>query len=251
MDSHLYFDASKMPSPGGRYVLWCDGMGTGRSFSRSLATAANYVYKLQLAFARAVRDKEDVRAYPLMDGCYVTARKRADICAVIQNAMCDLANEFVRAQGTDKMFMVRGAIAFGATIEGGDVPAEAFHRSDREHLGDEAIASMKKVLLSPAMVLAFNAEKLAPPFGLYVDDSAQAIPQLADPTDFGFNSRLWQWWRGLEGGSELAKSLFGQISFYLNKCEVHSTSKGYPKERIAAHRELAIEYFGGLVERGG
>ena len=45
---------------------------------------------------------------------------------VLRNAFCELAKEFVHTPGTSNMHMMRAGLAFGPTLHGADIPAEAF-----------------------------------------------------------------------------------------------------------------------------
>ncbi len=139
-------------------------------------------------------------------------------------------------------FMMRAGLAYGPVLHGRDIPEEAF--ADPEQIRD----TKSSVLLSPAMVLAYRAESKAPPFGIYVDDSAKTFPQLTKPEDAGFISNLYQWWRDDENATAVASRLHEQIVFYLSKSKVHSVGTGYTIDRIKAHGQLVDEYFGGLLK---
>lgn len=150
--------------------------------------------------------------------------------------------------------MMRAGLAFGPTLHGADIPEEAFFGTfnngvvvEREALTESQLNyARSQVLLSPAMVSAFQAEKLAPPFGIYVDDSAKSYPILST-AQHGYISNLFQWWILDHEAREIATALYNQILFYLSKAETHSVGMGYPIDSIDRHRKLAIEYFGGLV----
>ncbi len=125
-------------------------------------------------------------------------------------------------------------------IHGTDIPDDAIAE------GADIRDTRDAILLSPAMVLAYHAEAHAPPFGIFVDDSAKTFPQLTDADDTGFISNLYQWWRDDEEATAVALLLYEQIKFYMDKAKVHSVGMGYPLERILQHETLATEYFGGL-----
>lgn len=254
MKTNLYFDSKRMPPPKGEFIAWCDGMGTGRCLSRSLHEAANSVFKLHSAFSIAQSGTTGVCFYPVMDGVYITSPSRNTMNQVLRNAFCELAKEFVHRPGTPNMHMMRTGLAFGPVLHGGDIPAEAFFGTfkDGREIQAETFEQSPlrqirlQVLLSPAMVLAYNAEKCAPPFGIYVDDTAKSYPNLCPNSDGTYISNLFQWWIFDDEAREIATALYGQILFYLSKAETHSVGMGYPIEAIRRHRELAVEYFGGL-----
>lgn len=255
MQTHLYFDSSYLPHPQAEFIAWCDGMGTARCLSRSLHQAAHSVFKLHAAFSIAQSMVPAVRCYPVMDGVYVTSSSRNDMNGVLRNAFCELGREFVGRPGTAKMHMMRAGLAFGPTLHGADIPEDAFFGSykngltvEREAFVSSALSQARsQVLLSPAMVLAYQAEKLAPPFGIYVDHSAKVYPALSPTAHGSYISNLFQWWQLDDEAREVATALYDQILFYLSKAETHSVGMGYPRESILRHRELAVEYFGGLT----
>ena len=242
MTTEWFLDYSKIPSPKGEYVLWCDGMGTSRELNRSMVRAAGFVLKLHRAFAVALIRVPSIRCYPVMDGLYLTTGSSEDLRLAIRVAFVQFARDFISGRGTQNKFMMRGGLAYGPVLHGEDIPEEAF--AEAEPIRD----TKKSVLLSPAMVLAYRAESKAPPFGIYVDDSAKTFPQLTRPEDRGFISNLYQWWREDEDATRVARHLYEQIVFYLNKSEVHSVGMGYDIDRIKAHKQLAEEYFGGLMK---
>ena len=237
-----FLDYSKIPPPRGEYVLWCDGMGTSRELNRSIVRAAGFVLKLHRAFAVARSEVPTIQSYPVMDGLYVTTGSRDDLRRAVRLAFGQFARDFIEGHGTKNKFMMRGGLAYGPVLHGNDIPENAF--ADAEPIRE----SKSSILLSPAMVLAYRAESKAPPFGIYVDDSAKTFPVLTRPKDPGFISNLYQWWSGDEDATAVARELYEQIKFYLAKSKVHSVGMGYDIDRIAAHERLAEEYFGGLLK---
>lgn len=254
MKTDLYFNSKYLPPSQGEFIAWCDGMGTGRCLSRSLHRAANSVFKLHTAFSIAQSETTGVRCYPIMDGLYITSPSRNMMNRVLRNAFCELAKEFVHTPGTANMHMMRAGLAFGPTLHGADIPEEAFfgifndgREMDSKTFAQSPLSQVRlQVLLSPAMVLAYNAEKLAPPFGIYVDDTAKCYPGLCPNSDGSYISNLFQWWILDDEAREIATALYDQILFYLSKAETHSVGMGYSIEAIHRHKELVVEYFGGL-----
>jgi len=190
-----------------------------------------------------------------MDGIYITSPTREDMQNVLKSAFCELAREFINKPGVKNMHMMRAGLAFGPTLHGADIKDEAFYGTyrgyitTREMFENSSIDDVRHhVLLSPAMVVAYEAERHAPPFGVYVDDSAKTYPQLVENSGGGFKSSLYQWWGGDEAARQIAAKLYEQIVFYLNTSETHSVGLQYPREIIERHRVLAKEYFGGLVQ---
>lgn len=259
----LYFDSKQLPPIAGQYILWFDGMGTGRAFMSSLENSAHFIFKLHQAFEIALQRLQLAhQIYPLMDGLYLTSPCRRDVQAILAEAIRELAQEFVAQKGKyDHQFMVRGGVAYGATLHGGAIPDEAFVKQpstsqqvppdkcqepdakSTEQVGSLLAQTRSRLLISTAMTPAFYAERLAPPFGIYVDNSALTAPQLVDPSDSGFSTNLWRWWEGRDDLRPLVRELSQEVLSYLASAESRSHELGYPIERIRAHQKYAHEYF--------
>jgi hypothetical protein len=258
MKSRLYFDARCLPSPQCEYVLWCDAMGTARNLTRSFRSAAKSIFNIQAAFAIAIAKADGARCYPMMDGVYVTCRTHETMVKILRIAFYELGMDFRQGLGTEQKYMVRAGLAFGPTLHGGDLDEKAFYgllpNGMRKSRDDYEATQMPRIrgqiLLSPAMVQAYNAERRAPPFGIFVDDTAKLLPQAFDT--LGFPGNLHRWWRGDERAEALAVHLYDQIEFYFEKAELDSVGMGYDLESINRHRVLAKEYFREVVvKRGG
>ena len=232
MKSRLYFNPMHLPSLRGEYILWCDGMGTGQMLKRSLSRSAHFIFKIHQAFDIALRDT-DGRCYPVMDGMYITTPTRKSMIRIIEVAFCELAREFIHTKGTRHMFMIKAGLSYGATIHGNEIATEAFYgvhqdgttRSLEEHEKSSIDYIRSRLLLSSAMEYAFQAERNAPPFGIFVHESAQNVPQLVDEEDKGFISNLYQWWRENEEAKQIAILLAKQVFFYLNKAKTYPLNK--------------------------
>lgn len=217
-------------------------MGTSRVLYKSVHYGAVFVLGLHRAFATAMQEVNSIKCYPVMDGLYITTPSQNDLRLAVKIAFREMALEFINREGTKNMFMMRAGLAYGPVIHGADIPWDALES------GDKLEETKNRVLLSPAMVSAYRAESKAPPFGIiYVDDTAKTFPGLSEPEDHGFYSNLYQWWVDDDEATIIAKRLYEQIKFYLQKAEVRSVGMGYERDRIQAHKNLAEEYFGGLM----
>jgi hypothetical protein len=100
----------------------------------------------------------------------------------------------------------------------------------------------KRVALGMPLTQAWEAEKKAAPFGTYIHESARALaPSRARP----LGATHWKWW--LQGNTaednELYAYLKAAIQDYYVWVAAHPTTLLYESPRIAAHAELAREYF--------
>jgi len=237
-------------------VLWCDGMGTGRALSTSLRHASNFVFKLHSAFDKAVDGVSTSSVYPVMDGMYVTSPSFNDITNIIEVAFTELAEEFLEWDELDKHFMVRGGIAYAGTLHGKDIDDSAFapepgkfdvHIDQSNFEGSTLDETRSRLLLSSAMVPATRSEDKAPPFGIFVHDSALSFPEVVKSDDNGFPNRLWRWWKRDNSTRRVACELSKAVMEYLDEAESRSHELGYPSKSIERHETLAIEYFRDVI----
>jgi len=129
-------------------------------------------------------------------------------------------------------FVPRAALAYGQIIHGADIPDDASpdlaeHKEYRNRL-----------LLGFTMVQAHLGERVAPPFGLYVDPSARSdAPDGQSPIHHAW----WPWFKKEQ--TALVDSLKDRLDAYYTWCEERSGPIEYAPERIKAHREMAKQYF--------
>ena len=98
---------------------------------------------------------------------------------------------------------------------------------------------MIRFTLGMPLVQAHAAERSAPPFGVYIHESARAFaPANAHP----FTTVFWRWWLIDEGAQQVASTTAKTIDAYFDWCQKHSAELEYPLERIKAHQQLAKEY---------
>ena len=248
----LYFDSQKLHEAKGEYVLWCDGMGTGKVLSTSLRHASNFIFKLHSAFDKAIDGVDSSNVYPIMDGMYVTTPNFDDMAEIIEVAFTELAEEFLDWDDLNKKFMVRGGIAFAGTLHGEEIDSEAFapepgkfdvHTDQSEFEGSTLDETRSNLLLSSAMVPATRCEDKAPPFGIFVHDSALSFPEVVESNDNGFPSHLWRWWEHKDSTRKVARSLSKKVIDYLEEARSRSHELGYPSKSIEKHKTLALEYF--------
>jgi hypothetical protein len=229
----LFFDAGPLPQATPEYVAWVDVMGTQASMSRSLKITANFIFKLHIAALQAPR--VNVRIYPVMDGFYAAAANKADMLNFLRGVLSALANEFNTQQENRFRFIARGGLAFGPAIHGTAVPPGA----------SQVLAAnadyRDSILLGIPMVQAHLAESGAPPYGVFVHESARTFaPAGQEP--------LHEiWWRWDEFGDDGVKAewatLHANLNAYFDWCAARALRIDYLSTRISAHREMVAQYF--------
>jgi hypothetical protein len=226
----LVFNADHLPAPIPEYVAWVDVMGTQASMSRSLKVTANFIFKLHTAALQAPH--ANVRVYPVMDGFYAAAVDQAHMLSFLRSVFVAAAEEFNGTANNYYRFVVRGALAYGPVIHGNAIPNAA-----SQVLGGHA-AYRDLILLGMPIVQAHLGEASAPPFGVYVHESARAFaPAGAEPLHHAW----WQWHNA--GTQAIWNGLMDNLNAYFDWCAQRSLRIGYPSDRIAVHREMARQFF--------
>jgi hypothetical protein len=227
--NHLpFFDAHRLPAGVNAYVAWVDVMGIQGIMSRSLPISANFVFKLHIVALEAPRN--NVELYPVMDGIDAVSSDQAAIVAFLDYLFVHLADLFVSTPDTRHRFLVKGALAFGPIIHGSWLPAPA------STMLDENAPSRCAILLGIPMIQL--DERNAPPFGLFVDESARAF---APANQLPLKVAWWTWFR-LNQWQALAQELRQELENYFTWCLGRAQAIGYEAERIEAHRKLARQY---------
>jgi hypothetical protein len=228
----LFFNAQVLPVPANEYVAWIDVMGVQSAMSRSLSITANFVFKLHVAALQAPHTA--VSLYPVMDGLYVSSSNQQAVLEFLRSMFSNIAEVFVDETENLHRFIVRGAIAFGPVIHGAGVPANASNA-----FGSTAGGQYKNaILLGMPMVQAHVAEKNAPPFGLFVHESARAF---APPSAVPLHHVWWRWVN--PNTSQTWNALPNALKAYFEWCSHRADSILYDRARIKFHADLSEQYF--------
>ncbi|NOZ23991.1 MAG: hypothetical protein GXP25_23180 [Planctomycetes bacterium] len=234
-DEGLFFDAGRLPPPENAYVAWLDMMGTRAIMSRSLPITANFIFKLHTAVLEAPH--ADMRLYPVMDGVYIVATRQGALREFLCNVFARVADTFVSTRDIHHRFVIKCAIAYGPVLHGQSVPPEANFTLDNNQ------AYRDSILLGMPMIQAFLGESNAPPYGVYVHESARAFsPEEESP----FRHVWWKWF--LPASRALAQQLASELELYFEWCRQRWRPLEYPEERIRVHREMGCQYFTDLEQ---
>jgi hypothetical protein len=226
-----------MPSAEPEYAAWVDVMGIGPVMGRSLDIAANFIFKLHIAAVKAMTS--DLKLYPVMDGFYVTSSRQQNMLEFLGSVFDQCAEEFIvtpREQFQHR-FIVRGALAYGPIIHGQALPAAA---TQPPHGLDPFSANQgykSSILIGLPMVQAHLSERKAPPFGLFVHESARSFaPAGSAPLHFS-------WWKWTQQNNQRWNSLYVELVDYYEKCRSHAMPIEYEEVRIDLHEKMAKQYF--------
>ncbi|MDD5872204.1 MAG: hypothetical protein PUD90_01890 [Clostridia bacterium] len=220
-----YFNAdSSIPTPNQEYVLWIDIMGTNNFMSVSQKTSANFICKLHM---QILSDKsENMSIYPVMDGAYITTKSGEEMKKFIEDVFLDLSEIFISEKDILHQFIVKGALSYGPVIHGKDITIAECYRD-----------YMSSILLGMPMIQAHKGEKLAPPFGIYCDESVRMH-------DSSFSYRWFLWWKnGWKNDSSKKKKMTNALDDYYKYYKENAYKMDYEKSKIEEHEEKANEYF--------
>ena len=228
---------SAFPEMKNEYVCWIDIMGTKRKMEHSVNTCGIFILKFHAAILEAIQEKGcAIETYPVMDGVYITATSRQELQNALFHIFSELGRLFVSEIKFQHQFLVKAAIAYGPVIHGKDIsddvnPAIAKDESYKNSL-----------LIGLPMIQAITGEQKAPPFGVFIHESARTFHPDGEDS---FSFKWWKWY--LHNTSDWTfdetENLHTKITQYFSNCKNQSIFLEYPIDRIDAHLKAAEEYF--------
>lgn len=227
----MFFDASKLPSAKNEYVCWLDVMGTSSIMLKSVATATNFICKLHIAALEVKGSNvlyKDLKLYPMLDGLHITSCKQSTLIGYLKDIFSKAADDFISQTSPQYKFIIKAAIAYGPVIHGNSITTEA-----TKELGDSTYKTT--LLFGMPVIQAYKFEKEAPPFGIFIHESARSF----SPNDESPIPHIWYVWAEREKAATLWQKLSEQYVWY----KKHSQTQNYLPTRIESHLKMAEEYF--------
>jgi hypothetical protein len=223
----VFFNALNLSDPSSEYVAWVDVMGIQNAMKTSIKITANFVYKLHIAVLQSIQ--KTVSAYPVMDGIYLTSPDVNALCSVLGGVFNEISNCFKTDSGKPGFqFIIKAGMAQGEVYHGRDLKPEASTVLEKNRSHRDSI------LLGMPIVLALQAEKNAPPFGVALDSTLTAPNTITSP--YG---NWWPWFN-----NKFDKRAFsGLLDQYYDYFASHWQTSNYPTERMVIHRDMAKRYF--------
>ena len=221
-------------NPSNEYVCWLDIMGTKSSMSESFEKSANFIIRFRTAVLKAAVSKR-VRVYPVMDGVYIVVKYLDDMREAIDKIMTCLAEVFL-SETNNHRFIIKGALAIGTIQHGSKISSEvspdmAPRSGYKQHL-----------LFGMPMIQAFNSEKQAPPFGIYIHESARTVG--------GLQGRYYYWRRDdtLSDNEKLHESLRKELISFLKWEKDHNYYLELEKTKFEEYENRVKEYYNMIKE---
>ena len=235
------FDSAGLHPLRSQYVGWIDVMGIQAAMARSTDKAANFIFKLHISALESIsslkpRQRKKIKLYPVMDGIYFVSSNEIFLFKFMSHIFGALANEFVSTEEMEHRFLIRGALACGPVVHGSQIPDGA-SATLRDHSGYRS-----SILLGLPVIQAYLGEHSAPPFSIFVHESARAFAPEDRPP---IQSTWWRWFKtpNDDRWPGLAAEPKKELCRYFDWCKNRSQEIGYKNERIEAHREMVDQYF--------
>lgn len=231
-----YVDANAIPPASNEYVCWLDIMGTKNKMENSVMTCAIFIFKLHSAVLEAIEKGCQIKTYPVMDGVYFTSEHKKDMEKALSYIFRSLGTLFIEEELFKHQFLVKASVAYGPIIHGSNID-EKINRQLKN-----AKEYKESLLLGFPMIQAYSGESKAPPFGVYVHESAKTFcPEGESP--FMFKWRKWFVPQTADWNNEKTQKLKDKIAEYFSTCKKQSILLDYPVDRIGLHEETARMYF--------
>lgn len=164
---------------------------------------------------------------------YACSVDRGALRVFLRGVFRDLAHEFINQPRDEFRFIARGAVAKGKIYRGSGLEDDAsWVLRDHPQYRDA-------LFVGKAMGRANAAERDAPPFGVFLHDTAQDVGDTGEPFPFDY------WWRWFtDEDSELVGGLRKAMNSYYDWCARAAGNIHYSVSRSRYHRGQASLYFG-------
>ena len=216
----IYFNVDGIEPVEG-YVVWIDMMGAASIMKRSLKMSMNFIGRIHIA-ALLCKKHNKIDLYPVMDGFYVYCKDEDTVKKFIDCVFEKIFNYFKNSK-LENRFLLRGSIAYGKVYKGNNITSKNNHMLGTNDYKNSLLVGMP-------VIQAYETERLAPPFGVYVHESARFAG------DFPFT-----WYRWFKNNNY--NCYWVEIKKYFEWSAKIPNMLDYPKEKIEEHRSLAKEFF--------
>ena len=228
--NNISVDASQLKCKD-EYVCWIDIMGTKNIMSESFQKAANFILKFHSCVLDTVKDYDEVKYYPLMDGVFITSPNSKTIQTVIDYVFDKIADIFISESRNGHRFIIKGSLAYGSISHGDTIDNNVC----------DTISSIpeykRSLLLGMPMIQAFNSERTAPPFGIYIHESARKYKVL--------QGKHYAW----KCKTTDKASLLSKVDSYFSWCKEYSEYLEMDVKKIELYKKLAQEYFSDRMKK--
>jgi hypothetical protein len=213
------------------YVFWLDLMGAKNMMKLSLPRAARSVMRIHVAALLAKRKHPELEIHPVMDGVYGFVNTRELLETVLSEIIASLAHVFVHVVPAAR-FMVRAGVAFGPIIAGKSLAAGA-------EILEQNVNYLHGTAIGMGITHAYEAENSAPPFGVFIHESARAFAPSGEKRR-PYESVFWRWFNEEDPLTWATRRALVNHFAWLEKNPIAAQ---YEIEAMKRHKGLATEYF--------
>lgn len=212
-----------------RYVCWIDIMGMQSLLSRSITTAAIIISRFQKFLdMQSVKynsdNKSDIFIHPIMDAAYITSTNGDTLIKFLEKIYRAVATNFINEGDYFQKFIIKSCIAYGLIGHGADIEDTEFTKKDT-------------LIFGLPIIQAYKSEKKAPPFGIYIHQSARSL------SDHSFPRRWHLWFSDSDSkGTPLINNLRSSLTDYFERAKKLSFCLEYSDEKIEKHEQMAGQY---------
>ena len=166
-----------------------------------------------------VHDKNNgMSIYPCTNGLFVAHENKDDFLNFLKDVFFATFQILFEKDLNENRFLIRASISYGPIFIGKNIIRSYPFQDD--------------IVIGNAVSQAFSGIHNAPPYGIYVDETARAFTQ----DDVRIQSVYYKWF---SSGEYFGKNVIQ----YLKWCKLHSNSILYKPIDIERHILLASEYF--------
>lgn len=236
-----------------QYVGWVDVMGASHMMHRSFDAVSKSIGCLHEAVVKACfaqKANRKVSLHPLADGVYIVAADYHTVADILARVFRSYAMNCLKMKSESRFCPIRAAIAYGRVVAQSE-----YVNKLKESITNEMTTSMltryfANVIHGRAYVAAHEAERNAPPFGIYHDDSLREFGATKDRTPTTWP--LEKWWCFHRKASKIQQTFataFGtRLLNHFHWVESHPYDSGLFGEeaakKIGTYRKQIEEYFG-------
>lgn len=235
-----------------RFVGWIDLMGASSMMLRSPEAAYRSIGCLHEAMLRSVAtlpEKIDVTLHPLADGVYVVAKEFHVVATILSRAFRSYAHRYLSLSSESRSCPLRAAIAYGRVSDMASTrkALEALIKTiPSKRLSEHYLDNLVQ---GTAFSHAYGAERKAPPFGVYHDESLRHFGKTESGLFVTWPFLKW-WFNGQKPTEKqhMFARRFGKcVLEHFDWIERHPVEAGMSGEdlanNLASYRRLVEEYF--------
>jgi hypothetical protein len=211
------------------YVCWLDIMGMRSLLRRSVITASIIISRFQKLLAvtkSSKRNFKQIQIYTVMDGAYITCQNKKILQSYLQHIFSKVAYNFISEEDFFYKFVIKGCISYGLIGKGSEIDDDDFSGKDN-------------LVFGLPIIQAYEDEKKAPPFGIFIHQSARALSTIEKEIYSPYTTRWFIWFTKNDDIQEKLKS---SLKRYFHKSKKLSHALPYEENEIKKHKDLSIQY---------